>query len=445
MAETLEQQRDRLLKRLDDRVAPIGALHRYYDGDHALPPLPEKANDDVKRLREACTLNLCQLVVDAVIERLAVQGFQFGTEGADGTDVWREVWQANRLDADSDLVHVEALIARRAFVLVWPTDDGGVSITPESPAEVLVDYDPDNRRRRVAAIKRFVTKDGTRESSDVTLWLPGEVHRWRRPSKGSTWELLEDESGGAPAELGGEIPVVEFLASPDLRGNPHSELDRGVIDVQDRINKTVFDRLVMTEFQAFPQRWAVGIEVEVDEAGRPKQPFEIGPDKIAVNEDPGVKFGQWDAAELKPLLEAIESDIHAMAAMTKTPVYYLAQAFSNVSADAIRAAEAGLVKKVERHQRHFGEAWEEVIRLALRLRGDARAADVASTVEWANPETRTAAEDADQAVKMLSVLPRSEVWRRLGYSPQDRGRFEADMFADQLTAEVAADGSPAVA
>jgi hypothetical protein len=439
--DTPEDWRDALLAKLEDRQPAIDKLHRYYDGSHDLPPLPEKASNDIKNLRAHCVLNLCALVVDAAIERLAVQGFQF-SEG-DATDVWRDVWQPNRLDADSDLIHLEAMIARRAFALVWPNESGTVEITPESPVEMLVDYEPGSRRRRRAAIKRFTTGVGVnRRTTDVTLWLPGEVYRWTRPSSSGQWAVVDESTGPAPSQLGGEIPVVEFLSNPDLSGRPHSELDRGVLEVQDSINKQRFDLDVLSEFQAFPQRWAVGVNVETDSNNNAVAPFAVGPNKVVVNENENVKFGQWDAADMKGHLDAIESHIHGLAAQTKTPMYYLAAEFSNVSADAIRAAEAGLVKKVERHQRVFGESWEEVIRLALQARGDDRALDTSSMIEWADPETRTRAEEADAAVKLAPLLPRAETWRRLGYSPQDRQRFDADMMAESLIAGLAPEAEP---
>jgi len=428
-----EQLRDRLLKDLSARQPAIEKLHRYYDGDHDLPSLPERCNDDIKALRMWAVVNLCPLVVNAVDERLEVQGFKFARQPDPGdVNVWDSIWQPNQMDAVSGLVMQESLIARRSFCLVWPNEDGTPAIYPETPAEVLVDYQPGSRAVRRAAIKSFA--DGDRVT-DVTMWTADTVHRWRSDSRiaahVASLELVE-----VYANPMGVVPVVEFLSLPDLRGVPHSELDRGVLRIQDSITKTKFDRLVLQEFQAFPQRWATGIEPEVDENGIAVAPFRVGPNRIAVNESNDVTFGQWDAADLKPLLDATTADIHAMAAVTKTPVHYLAAEFSNVSADAIRAAEAGLVKKVVGHQRTYGEAWEEVIRLALSIIDDPRSTDQSSFIEWSDPETRTIAELADATVKLAPFIPEDEVWARLGYSPQQRARFATQRVQQALTADL---------
>lgn len=441
-----ERERDRLLKLLDARQPAIKTLHDYYDGDHCLPRLPDSCAESVKDLRGHALLNLCPLVVNAVDERLTVQGFQFGDGSGSGIDVWRDIWQPNQLDAVSPMVMQEALIARRSFVLVWLEGDA-VVITPEIPAEVLVDYEPGKRRQRRSAVKRFVEGKGRDKVTDVTMWTDEGVWRWQ--AFGTAKAMTIDEAGTGDNPFG-QVPVVEFLSQPDLRGLPHSELDRGVIPIQDRVNKTIFDRLVLQEFQAFPQRWATGIEVELDDAGNPIRPFSVGPNKVVTNGGSAtdVKFGQWDAADLGPHLEAVQADIHALAAVTKTPVHYLAAEFSNVDSDAIRAAEAGLIMKVRGHQRCFGESWEEVIRLALTPSGDGRSTDQASMIEWADPETRTVAEEADAAVKLAPLVPQDETWRRLGYSPQERAAFATQMLQEAMAKRLAtppAQPVPAVA
>lgn len=427
----IDDLRDRLLAKLDAQQTDVVRLHRYYDGDHDLPPVPEKCNEDLRRLAKSSILNLCDLVVDTVVERLSVVGFSFSDEPAH--DVWRDMWQANQLDADQDLLYAEACIARRSFLLVWPDEDG-VSITPESPMEVAVTYEPGSRRKRAAAVKRFAIGDGRHKHTDVTVWTPEGVWRWE--AKGSkarpAWSKVPDGTGENPF---GRVPVVELLANPDLMGTPHSELDGGVIQIQDRINKTIYDRLVLAEYHAFPQRWATGIDVEVDAAGNPVEPFKIGPNRIAVNESHEVKFGQWDAADLSGLLNAERAEVESMAVKTSTPQYTFTGNLSDIKAEVASFAEAALVKKAERYQRQFGESIEEAIRLALTAMKDPRADDVACEVEWADPEIRTRAGEADALVKVAEYIPEEERWRRLGYSPQERQRFRSEMATQALLAE----------
>ena len=61
---------------------------------------------------------------------------------------------------------------------------------------------------------------------------------------------------------------------------------------------------------------------------------------------------------------------------------------SDAPGDAIKSAESGLTKKVERKQRTFGEGLEEALRLARLFSGESDA-PVDSEVVWADPAIRT--------------------------------------------------------
>jgi hypothetical protein len=109
----------RLLARLEARRADLETFEAYYDGHQPLAFASQKFRDAFgTRFREFSS-NFCALVVDAPGERLEVQGFRFGDAEGD-EDLWRRVWQANDLDAGSQLVHTEALMKGVAYALVEP-------------------------------------------------------------------------------------------------------------------------------------------------------------------------------------------------------------------------------------------------------------------------------------------------------------------------------------
>lgn len=449
---TPDRWRDKLLIELAGRIANIQLLERYYTGDHPLIAPPDRTSDEYRRFASMSQANMCALIVDAVTERLEVQGVRLrqltdqelaNGRAASDIDIWVDIWQANFLDADSSMVHEQALKVGRAFAMVWPVD-GGVQITPEDPTEVIVAYAPGNKRERLAALKVYGDSDaGLRYA---TLWQPSAMYRWRQDLRDSAarWEPWDGEDGLGPevANPLGRVPIVEFRCRPNLRNQVMPELAPGVLKVQDLINKTLFDRTVLSESQAFPQRYAIGIDVELDENGDPINPLKTGPQRVWTlqSDDPGTaKIGQLDAADFTGHLKTVESDIQHLAAMTKTPVYYLMGQMVNVSADAIRAAEAGLVQKVRRHQRDFGEAWEEVIRLALGALNDPRSDDVGMEIDWVNPEARSLAELVDAATKKSSIgVPWRQLMEDIGYSPQEIDRMNTERAADALLAVPAA-------
>src|SRR5215468_2668578 len=144
---TPEIWRSALLLELQRRQLPLLTRFAYYEGDHPLPRAPKAAQNAYRRLLKQSRTNWVQLVVDSVAERLQVVGFRFGDQQSDG-DAWL-LWQANAMDADSELAQTDALTAGVNYVSVWP-DEGspvGVTIMAEHPTQTIVAYDPDNHRR----------------------------------------------------------------------------------------------------------------------------------------------------------------------------------------------------------------------------------------------------------------------------------------------------------
>jgi hypothetical protein len=97
------------------------------------------------------------------------------------------------------------------------------------------------------------------------------------------------ESWPAPNPLG-EVALTELPNNPRLLTGGVSEI-ADVIDVQDRINKTIADRLMTQDFGAFPQKWASGYPDDEDE-----EPIEVGRDRIVTTDVAETKFGQWRRA-----------------------------------------------------------------------------------------------------------------------------------------------------
>lgn len=412
---------ERLWKQLQDRRKYADLMRRYYSGDHPLAMIQEKARPAFQRLLRQARSNYVGLVVDATSERIQVDGFRLGDEEVGDREAWR-VWQANNLDADSDLVVTEAVKVSRAFMLVAPNpaDPGTPIVTAEDATQAVVAYRPGSRRERAAGLKSWV--DDWTGDLMATVYLPDALCKFRAPvpQRGLVgqpkWERREvqGEQWPAPNPLGA-VSLVEIPNRPDLLGEAHSEIE-DVLDIQDRINKTLIDRLMAQEFSAFRQRWMTGYEVPVDEDGQAIEPFKAAVDRLWVIEDENVKVGEFSATDLGPYLEAIEADVRHMAARTRTPAQYLLGQLSNVNGETLKATESGLVSKVRQRARPLGEGLEEVVRLYLRAAGDARDLSRIETV-WHNPEFRTEGELVDALVKMSTLgVPHEALWERWGAS-----------------------------
>jgi len=175
-------------KKLAERQIAMAKGRRYYDGNHPTPDMPRKIREEFAKYVLRCKSNFMALVVDSVEERLNIEGFRFGDSLDADADAWK-IWQANNLDAESQLAHNEALITGYAYVLVTPT--GGPNsiplITVESPHEAIVTFESGNRRRRALGLKRWIGDD---KRHYATLFTPTEAFRFRtkaKPHKGTTF------------------------------------------------------------------------------------------------------------------------------------------------------------------------------------------------------------------------------------------------------------------
>ena len=406
----------------------------YYRGNHRLPSGPTRAHATYRRLVEASKSNWAELVVDATAERLHVIGFRWsGAESAD-LEVWDDLWQTNDLDAYSEQVHTESLVWGYAYVIVWPNDDGSIRITPEHPSEVITYGPADARDTTTMALKRWLDDWGYWH---VTLYTPtaiykfvsaSSVHGAGFPPRSTQWEPRAnyDEPWPLPNPFG-VVPVVEFPNNPRMVTGGRSELGTGAVPIIDRINETVFNRLLAANFAAFRQKWVTGMEIPRDPAtGQAKEPFNTAVDRLWMSEDPDVKFGEFSEATLKNYIDAAEADIAHLASITRTPAYYLLPRGPMPSGEALKAAETGLVAKVKRRQRFFGEAWEQMLRMALLMQGDSRATDKSCETLWATPEARSDSGMGDLLVKLDQVgVPPEMLWEISGFfSPQQIERIK---------------------
>lgn len=435
----------RLDGRLADRAAELKRRDDYFEGRHRLAFATGKYREAFGDILRGFSDNWMEKVVTAAGERMIIDGFRFpsetttppdptgaddenDTDDGDATRGDRDaayLFQANGLDAESVFATTETLALGICYGLVDPTAEVGnrkvAGLTIEHPSQVIVATDPGNRRLRLAALKRWVNDWGVEMA---TVYLPNKTYRYERSATSGGWVDRKDRIGAEVRNSLGVVPVVAFENRKRLLAAPTAEHEN-VMPLQDAVNKLVLDLLVASEFSAYVQRWATGIEFDEDVAGNPVPPaWKAGQDRVFMAEEIGAKFGQFTASDLGNFVTAIEMVVQHIAALSSTPPHYLLAKMANLSGDALKAAETGLVAKVRGKTLLLGEPWEEFIRLGFRARNDARADIVDAETIWRDPESRTETERTNAAVLRLSAgVPLQQVWEDLGYSSAQRRRF----------------------
>ena len=425
----------RLTHKLEDRRRRYDRLEAYYEGTSTPEILTSKATRAAyQRLMGMARTNFAELVVEAVRERMTVVGFRTGADGDELGDreAWR-IWQANALDADSDLVHRDALVMGDAYVIVGGVDDeiGAPVITPEDPRQVITEQDPIRRRKAVAGLKLF--HDDIAGLDRAYLYLPGVVYRATRKRRTDSTVYLQGLHGweweGADNLPFDTIPVVRFA----LRGRKASGEFEPHIPLLNRITDTVLHRMEVATLQAFRQRAIKGVPA-FDENGVAidyEDVFDNDPSAMWLLPE-SAEIWESGQVDLGPIRQAIRDDIQDLAAVTRTPLFYLTPEAANGSAEGASLAREGLIFKAGDRIKQASEPWEQVLSIAFLIVGDLeRSSRRDMEALWAPPERHSLAERADAASKLANLVP----WRTiqstvLQFSPQEVDRMETERAMD---------------
>jgi hypothetical protein len=455
----LNQLADELYRRENDTNRRLA----YYKGHHRLRFASDQFADYFAKRFTSFADNWCVPVVQIPAERMNVQGIRLDDTARETDDDLSRVWRANDAPRYSSEAFVVGLAAARSYALVWgsTTDEQTPRISWENPCQAVVGYDPDTRER-VAALKLW--RDDKREYA--TLFTPDLVWKWQRNLSHAKDKYIDptdvpyraegffttttglyvtsvDFGDWAPRQPDNEawplpnplgvVPMVELRNQTMLDDEPISDID-GTIAMQDAINLVWAYLMNALDFASLPQRIVMGADIPkvpvLDDAGqvtgyRPVDLNELLKDRILWVPGEATKIGEWSAATLAPFSDVIERAVEHIAAQTRTPPHYLIGKLANLSAEALTAAETGLVSKVGERIVYFGSSVREVFRLVALAQGDeAKAAAVAGgSVVWADAQFRSLAQKVDALVKMRQIgFPMEWIAEQYGLAPHEVDR-----------------------
>lgn len=404
----------------------LQTLDAYMQGRQGMRYLADATRQEFGEDVLQLVLNFPELVVDAHNDRLDVEGFTFPGE-ADGNETLWSIWQANNMDEQSVMGHNDALGLSRAAVIVGPGRAGGDApiISVESPFDVSWKRDPATGAAVLAQ----------------KCWAEDDHSQWRNVYTPTSRLTLTLDRGGWRVVSRwdhnlGRLPFVPLVNRPRIKlRDGRSEFD-SVMGIADAANKIATDMMTSAEYHAMPRRWAFGLNPDdfKNADGSRKDVWSFIKGHLWASADKDIKVGQFDESDLANFHNTIKLLARTVGMMTAMPIDYMA--FDSVnppSADALRAAESRLVKRVERRQVSFGGCWEEVMRIALAIDNGAIFDPQASRLEtvWRDPSTPTVAQKYDAITKAVIIrgadgrplLPTEQARIDLGYTPAQRAEM----------------------
>lgn len=478
----------KLLRIIEKDREHLERIDAYIRGDHDLPFTPNGIPQDgeYELLQRRSIDNWIPLIVSASKQVLYVDGFRVGAsrdeagesgdydplaEDHTNSDEWAQ-FQRSRMDARQGAVYHSAIGYGHAFTVTEANRKGlPVSKVLSTLNTSAVFEDPVNDEDPVAALTiraEPALDDGMKvvESGKATMWDDTYVYEVRFDSR------VDAKSVRAKVlrKHGNSVcPVTRFVADIDSEGRTTGVVAPSITS-QDRLNQTTFDLLLAQTYTSVQVRTVTGMappmryEYRDGEGNLVTDPRRYGdPDvdrtpaydadgepipaavhhnasRMLFAEDPDTEFGTLPGAPLNGFLDARADAIRSLAATTQTPPDYLLGQIANLSAEALRAAQTNLSRKVALYRSNFGESWERNFRLGAELQGNERAmTDLSGEVIWRDMEARSLAQEMDGLSKGVEGLgiPAQGLWHRFPGATKNEVRHwmklaDADQGVDQF-------------
>lgn len=409
----------------------------YYEGTQPEVFLNQRWFKLFQKNQSDFRFNFSKTVVDAVLNRLEID--QIETSSPEADVYMAALLEQSDIKLDINEIHRNTLIYGDSYAMVWPDETGKLAIDYNSPLTTVVIYDQENPRKKLFAAKMWQYADYDTKEIHLNLYYPdriekyvgyGEIENMGTP-QGSNFVLTE-----SIVNPWNEVPVFHFRTHKPYGRPEHAD----AFGPQDAINKLVNTHMLTVDYQGAPQRYALttgGNVAEMDDFSEGDTAREnIG----ALKNGPGELWylqgvqtvGQFPAAEPKTFTEPVNEFVNQMAAITSTPTHYFQKGTYVSSGQALRAAEAPLVKKVKNRQLALESTWRDLFLFMLKIEGITAVIDI----DWAEAEIVDEVDQWDVAVRKKSVgMPLEQILLELGYDPELATQIAAESMVATGTTE----------
>lgn len=445
MARTPEQWLPLLAKRIDECRPRVQLLKRYIDGDAPLPEGRENVRESWKRFQSDARTNLGELIVEAVTDRIVPKGIVVaGDSQSEIAKQAQRIWRDNRMDSVFQEWLRDGLALKRSFLTCWKGDDGRSVITADSLESMYAAADPLQPWRVRAALRCW--RDPDMGSDHALVWSEDSYQNFWRPSmvdvqQGTALTTLvqgkwyPDPENPDPVFTGKKPPVAVYN-NPGGKGEYETHLD-----VINRINKGVLNRLVIEAMLAFRQRALRRKEggeplPKTDEHGNEidwAKILEYAPGALW-DLPPGVDIWESGTTDITPLLAGSKDDFRHLSAVTRTPLPMLMPDNTNTSAAGAISTESGYISKCGRRLTEAKLGAQAILLDALRTEGVDGLEEMNVDLQFEPVEMVSTSEkyQAAQAAKGAGQSIKSIQRDILGWGPDEIRQDETDRAMEAL-------------
>lgn len=379
----------------------------YVRGDLGKPRVPKGAREELKELARMSVKNVLPLVEDAFTNSMQAIGFR-SPSAAEDAPVW-ELWQRRRMDARQGPVHRAMVRYGTAYVIEYPDEthvrsprnvhalynDPHVDLWPEYALEVWVDRSGDKPEVLANLLDRThvypVSLGGGGLQRATGSFRDGDAK-----SVSITFRYDEEDAYLHEGVYQGEpvCPVVRFVNDHDAEDVIRGEIEPLIVK-QRALNAVNYDRLVVSRFGAFRQKYAIGWTGSASEVAKASAAA------LQTFDDPDVKVGTFDQSPVEPYNALLEEMMRDIAMTAQLPPFMLTGDILNIAAEAAAILDAPYQRKSAAKRESAGESWEQWLRLAAEREG----LDVPDDAEimWESMDSRSFGAIVDGITKLTAA------------------------------------------
>lgn len=432
------------------------------------PPLPSEHPAALKaatvRMIKMAQLNVADLVVQAMVERMQVRSLRTAVAGDDnGDSVAMAAWRNANLPVIEGDVYQSMTALSVGYVACALRDNGVPVATFEDPRQMITEQDPTDPEVTRAAFKIYY--DPVAQRDYAILWLPGQKWVSSRPVTTKTIRRFADGTARAvvnfmptlftmhPFEgtdaavgfddvLSEQYDIQDVLVVPFLNRGGVGEYEDHLSEI-DSIHHVILQGIVTATFQAFKQR-ALQVEAgnelpEKDEDGNDIDYNEL------LSADPGAlwllpigaKIWESGQVDMSGMLNMAKDALNRFASVTRTPFSMFSNDATNQSAEGAQLSREGLVWKTNDRETLCNPRWARVASFLFQLLKDPERGDASKIiVDWMPVERYSLAEKAQADSQALS-LPDEQKWRLIWQMTPDEIAISSAQKSAQLFRQAA--------
>jgi len=247
---------------------------------------------------------------------------------------------------------------------------------------------------------RAIIKVVVYQPDSISYWVGDESGQEVRPENaivlnGTVPENIELTNEKPWPLASRSLPIIHFANQKDnYTSYGESEL-RPAVPLQDVLNRTLHSMVMASELSAFRQYWCIGMNISQDGilpgAMHNLVPFDTAQGITAeqVEYMKGIRVGEFSASDISQYTNQIDKIVQQISQSTQTPIYGVT-AEGNLSGEALKQLEIGLLGKIERFQHQNADAIKELIALTAEIQntfeGENAPAFGSVNVIWKSPE-----------------------------------------------------------